>query len=199
MSRRCRLVRFFTTQVPTALGAGKARRRSPQRFFAGVPPEGQETRRDGPPVAVDGVEVARPGETVPTLHGPTPRGACGPWSDGASGSGGRRASTCGHETRACASACARSADRSVSSSEKKEGAGVGRLRASIAGSLDESVFHSLCMNEKPWKAPPATILLTQFPQLWRPVWRCAKSLQIRVIGPCGHDAFSALRGARHAA
>jgi hypothetical protein len=55
------------------------------------------------------------------------------------------------------------------------------------------------MIEKPWKAPPATILLTQFPQLWRPVWRCEKSLQIMVIGRCGHDAFSALRGARHAA
>jgi hypothetical protein len=34
-------------------------------------------------VAIDGVEVAGAGKTIPALHALTPRGACGPWTYGA--------------------------------------------------------------------------------------------------------------------
>jgi hypothetical protein len=74
-----------------------------------------------------------------------------------------------------------------------------RPRASIAGPLHESVFHSLCMIEKPWKTRLDVLWLTHFPHLWRDVWRYGKSLQIAVIGRVGHGEFLALRGGVHAA
>src|SRR5581483_2611153 len=49
-----------------------------------------------------------------------PTGACVPWRGGASGSAARRASTCAHEIRACASACVRSAGRCASWREAGE-------------------------------------------------------------------------------
>src|SRR5262245_21148961 len=78
------------------------------------PVERQEARRDRPAVSVDGVEVARAGKAIPALQRLTPTDACGPSPGGASGSPGRRVSTCGRGSHASASACARWADRSVS-------------------------------------------------------------------------------------
>ena len=69
--------------VPDRLRHGEAEARIADRLLALEPVERQEARRDGPAVAVDGVEVARAGEAVPALHRLTPRGACDPWRGGA--------------------------------------------------------------------------------------------------------------------
>ena len=77
--------------------------------------EDEVARRDRPPPAIDGVEVPRAGEAVPTLHRGLRRiGAFGPWRGGASGSRGRPASACAREIRAAACVGARSAGRFAS-------------------------------------------------------------------------------------
>src|SRR5262249_37501877 len=54
--------------VPDRLRDGETEAWSPDRLVTGEEVERQEPRRDGPPLAVNGVEVARARKTVPALH-----------------------------------------------------------------------------------------------------------------------------------
>lgn len=194
------MILFRTTEFPTAFGTAKPSRGSPivsSRAYH------QRVRNR--------VDVDRPWRYTASKSRErerrfrrcteaTPTGARGPWPGGASRSAGRPSSTCAHGSRACGSACVRSADRSVSWRPKRRNEPTNcRPRASIAGPLDRSVVHSPVAVEKPWKAPPRGRLHTHFPQVWRPCGRSRKSLQIAAIGPCGHAEKSSLRRLPHAA